>query len=78
MADNYGAPPVRGPEHSRMDVFVGTWHTEGHSYGGERTRQEDPSCSLCPLGVPTKAMAQRGPVRSMAPALRGRAPRARS
>jgi len=33
MSDNYGPPPVRGPEHERLNVFVGKWHAEGESYG---------------------------------------------
>lgn len=33
MASNYGPPPVRGPEHERLGVLVGTWHAEGVSYG---------------------------------------------
>jgi hypothetical protein len=32
MADNYGPPPVLGPEHERLGVFVGKWHAEGLSY----------------------------------------------
>jgi hypothetical protein len=42
MAGNYGAPPVRGPQHSRLNVFVGTWHAEGHSYGGEQQDRTQP------------------------------------
>ena len=33
MADNYGPPPVRGPEHERLGAFVGRWHAEGMSFG---------------------------------------------
>ena len=32
MADNYGPPPVLGPEQERLGVFVGKWHAEGLSY----------------------------------------------
>ncbi|MGH9159926.1 MAG: DUF1579 family protein [Vicinamibacteraceae bacterium] len=40
MASNYGPPPVRGHEHQRLSVFVGTWHAEGVSYGeGQDPRQ---------------------------------------
>jgi hypothetical protein len=36
------------------------------------TRRGDPRCRLCPLGVPTEAMAQRGPIRSVVPPFLGR------
>jgi hypothetical protein len=29
MADNYGPSPVRGPDHERLQAFVGKWHAEG-------------------------------------------------
>jgi hypothetical protein len=42
MAANYGPPPVRGPAHERLGVFVGRWHAEGMSYGGPDQDPEAP------------------------------------
>lgn len=39
MGDNYGPPPVRGPEHERLSVFIGKWHAEGQSFGNQQNRQ---------------------------------------
>ena len=36
--------------------------------GVSSAREEDPKRRLCPLGVPTEAMAPGGPIRSMVPA----------
>jgi hypothetical protein len=41
MTSNYGPPPVRGAAHQRLNVFVGTWHAEGVSYG-EGQNPKDP------------------------------------
>lgn len=37
MAENYGTPPVHGPEDERLGVFAGKWHSEGQSYGNGKT-----------------------------------------
>jgi hypothetical protein len=42
MSDNYGPPPVRVPEHERLGMFVGKWHAEGESYGGQRQNRAYP------------------------------------
>lgn len=39
MADNYGPPPVQGPEHERLGVFIGRWRAEGQSYGQNQDRK---------------------------------------
>lgn len=40
MGNNYGPPPVHGPEHERLGVFVGKWHAEGQSYGRNQDRND--------------------------------------
>lgn len=35
-------PPERGPDHDRLEVFLGEWRAEGRSYGGPNQRAEDP------------------------------------
>jgi hypothetical protein len=45
MADNYGAPPVHGPEHERLAAFIGKWHAEGRSYGQNQDRKNPHAAS---------------------------------
>lgn len=40
MAENYGAPPVHGPQQERLAAFVGRWHAEGLSFGRNQDRAE--------------------------------------
>jgi hypothetical protein len=40
MARNYGPPPERGREHELLNMFVGTWHAEGQSFGENQDRQQ--------------------------------------
>ena len=42
MSENYGPPPMRGPKHEPLAAFVGTWHAEGQSYGGQEQDPTDP------------------------------------
>jgi hypothetical protein len=39
MADNYGLPPVQGPEYELLGAFIGKWHAEGQSYGQNQDRK---------------------------------------
>ena len=39
MPDNYGPPPVHGPEHERLGAFIGKWHAEGQSYAQNQDRK---------------------------------------
>ncbi|MBC8084850.1 MAG: DUF1579 family protein [Hymenobacter sp.] len=41
------SPPVPGPQHRALDVFVGKWHAEGTSYG-EGQVQEMPYSAAVP------------------------------
>jgi hypothetical protein len=38
-------PPSRGPEHKRLDVFLGDWSAEGTSYGGTDQSGKDPKAN---------------------------------
>ena len=45
MGNNYGQPPVRGDHHEQLEVFVGTWKSEGWSYGGQDQDPDHPKKS---------------------------------
>ena len=41
-------PPIRGPKHAALDVFLGSWKAEGLSFGGTDQSGNDPRAN----GVP--------------------------
>ncbi len=41
-ASDAGAPPLRGPEHEALSVFLGAWRAEGTSCGGTEQPADDP------------------------------------
>lgn len=49
MADSHDhAPPVRGPAHDALAVFLGRWRAEGWAYGGPRQTEDDPKGAAVP------------------------------
>ncbi len=36
------APPMRGPQHEALEVFVGAWTAEGESFGGPDQDSQNP------------------------------------
>ena len=47
MTSNYGPPPIHGPNHERLEAFVGRWRAEGQSYGQNQDRN-DPKANAEP------------------------------
>lgn len=48
IAHDAEAPPTRGPEHDRLNVFLGKWEAVGTSFGGTDQTGGDPRAN----GVP--------------------------
>ena len=46
--DESETPPIRGPQHDALAVFLGRWRAEGDSYGGPSQSPDDPKGAAAP------------------------------